>query len=168
VHPYVELAFKAVREYATTGKKTAVPSPLPPEFKKRAGAFVSLKKDGDLRGCIGTLQPTRENLAEEIIENGIAAASRDTRFRPVREDELQDIAISVDVLSPPEDISSEEELDPKIYGVIVTSGLRRGVLLPDLEGVETPEQQIDICKWKVGIPPEAEVSLQRFRVTRYR
>ncbi len=168
MHPYVELAFKAVRNYVTTGKRTAAPSPLPPDFKKLAGAFVSLKKDGNLRGCIGTLSPVRANLAEEIIENSIAAASRDNRFPAVREDELRSLTISVDVLSSAEDISSAEELDPKIYGVIVTSGLRRGVLLPDLEGVDTPEQQIDICKWKAGIPPKAEVTLQRFKVARYR
>lgn len=168
MHHYVELAIKTVREYITSGRETLPPSPLPDDFKKQAGVFVSIKKRGVLRGCIGTLKPICENLAEEIIKNALSAATKDSRFESVEEDELKDLLFSVDVLSEAEDISSVEELDPKVYGVIVTSGFQRAVLLPSLEGVDTPEQQIKICRQKGGIDPDKEINLQRFTVTRYK
>lgn len=134
---------------------------------RRAACFVTLhEKDGCLRGCIGTLTPVYENLAEEITRNAKAAATRDPRFAPVSCEELADLTIHVDVLSEPETISSAAELDVVRYGVIVSSGMRRGVLLPDLDGVTEVAQQIDIARQKAGIRPDETVQLQRFTVTR--
>ncbi|HEV2800962.1 MAG TPA: AmmeMemoRadiSam system protein A [Pyrinomonadaceae bacterium] len=135
---------------------------------QRAACFVSIKTDaGDLRGCIGTVEPTRENLAEELIHNAISAATRDPRFFPVETSELPHLRYSVDVLSPPEP-ARFEELNPKIYGLIVEDAQgRRGLLLPDLEGVETAAQQLQITARKAGISPGADVKLYRFQVRRY-
>jgi AmmeMemoRadiSam system protein A len=133
----------------------------------RAGAFVSLKKDGRLRGCIGTIEPTRPNLAEEIIRNAISSCSRDPRFPPVREEELEGLDISVDVLGEPEPVSSLGQLNPKKYGVIVRSGPRVGLLLPDLEGVDTVEEQLDIARQKAGIPRGEQMEILRFQVKRH-
>lgn len=164
---HIELARRAIFEYVKTGRKISPPDPLPDELKVRAGAFVSLKKHGDLRGCIGTYLPVHENLAEEIIENAISAATRDPRFPPVEEWELEDLDVSVDVLTPPEPVSDVSALDAKRYGVIVKSGWRTGLLLPDLEGVDTPEHQISICMMKAGIRPGEPYDLYRFEVERH-
>ncbi|MFY9133731.1 MAG: AmmeMemoRadiSam system protein A, partial [Bacillota bacterium] len=131
------------------------------------GVFCTLHKRGQLRGCIGTTEPTRRNIAEEIIFNAIAAAVRDPRFEPVAPHELDDIVYSVDVLSPPEPVSGPEELDPQRYGVIVRNGGRVGLLLPNLEGINTVEEQISIARRKAGIGLNAPVELERFEVTRY-
>lgn len=168
MHPYVALAKQTIDEYVRTGHKPAPPNPLPENMAKAAGAFVSLKKEGELRGCIGTIQPVHENLAHEIISNAIAAAVRDPRFPPVAPDELDTLDISVDVLSAPEPVDGPESLDPKRYGVIVAAGQRRGLLLPDIGGVNTAGEQIAICRRKGGIRPDEEVTLQRFTVERYR
>ena len=133
----------------------------------KAGAFVSIHKSDRLRGCIGTFLPTQYCLAEEIIANAVSASTRDPRFDPITEEELEWLEISVDVLGTPEDIESEAELDPKKYGVIVRNGARRGLLLPDLPGVDTVEDQISIAKQKADIGKHEEVSLQRFTVTRH-
>ncbi len=134
-----------------------------------AGAFVSLHKNGQLRGCIGTIMATRETLADEIIENAISASTRDPRFSPVTEDELEELEYSVDVLGETEKISSEKELDVKKYGVIVTKGMRRGLLLPNLDGVDTVEEQLRIAKQKAGLSPEEKgCMLERFEVVRHR
>ena len=147
---------------------TDVPEDLPAELlQRRAGAFVSIHKQGQLRGCIGTIGPTRDCLAREIVENAVSACSRDPRFDPVRPEELKWLEIHVDVLGEPEDISSEAELDVKRYGVIVSSGHRRGLLLPDLDGVDTPEEQVAIARRKGGIGPKEKVRLQRFEVVRH-
>ncbi len=142
---------------------------LPAEMiSRRAGAFVSIHENGDLRGCIGTIAPTRGSLAEEIVSNAIAASTRDPRFMPIGEDELDKLEISVDVLGEAEPIDSPDKLDVKRYGVIVSKGMRRGLLLPDLEGVDTVEDQIDIAKRKAGISPwEEGVELFRFEVVRH-
>ena len=142
---------------------------LPPELRQRAGTFVSLHEFGELRGCIGTFAPQRANVAEEVIDNAIASATRDPRFPPVQPSELDDLEISVDVLSEPEEIHSMAELDPEVYGVIVTdaTGLRRGLLLPALEQVKTAEQQVAIARQKAYIAPGEPVRLYRFRVNRY-
>jgi AmmeMemoRadiSam system protein A len=166
--PQVELAKKTIQTYIRTRKVISPPEDLPDELKGRAGVFVSIKKHGELRGCIGTFEPTQETIAHEIIQNAISSCSRDPRFPPLSEEELGEITISVDILSPPEPISSPEELDPKRYGVIVESGWRRGLLLPDLEGVDTIEQQLSIAKRKAGILDHEEVRLYRFEVKRYR
>ena len=149
-------------------KKPGPPEPIPDEMKKRAGVFVCLKKNNALRGCIGTVEPGRENLAQEIIDNAIAASTADSRFGPVTEDELDSLEITVDVLSPPEEVGDVGELDPTVYGLIVTAGLKRGLLLPAIDGVDSVERQLAICRKKGKIGPDEEVSLQRFTVTRYR
>ena len=135
--------------------------------RDRAGVFVSIHKDGKLRGCIGTFLPTRTCIAEEIIQNAVSAATRDPRFDPVTADELEWLEINVDVLSAPERIRGPEELDVKKYGVIVSSGSRRGLLLPDLDGVDTVEEQVDIARKKGGIRENEPVTLERFEVVRH-
>ena len=166
-HPLVALARKTIENYIREGKTISPPAEMIPEMKERAGVFVSLHRKNALRGCIGTFAPTTENVASEIIRNAIASSTEDPRFPPVAADELGDLEISVDVLSAPEPVSSQSELDPKCYGCIVRSGFRSGLLLPDLEGVDTPEQQIAICKRKAGIDEEEKVDLYRFKVRRY-
>ncbi|MCC6443531.1 MAG: AmmeMemoRadiSam system protein A [Armatimonadetes bacterium] len=166
--PFVDLARRAIEHYVIHRRTLPAPNPLPPEMAGQAGAFVSLhKKDGMLRGCIGTIEPTQPNLAEEIIQNAISAAARDPRFPPVRPDEVADLSLSVDVLSPPEKAHSMDDLDPRRYGAIVRSGYRKGLLLPDLEGVDSPEAQVAICMDKAGISPNEPVELYRFEVKRY-
>lgn len=166
---YVKLARETLETYVKNHKKIDVPEWAPSDFKtKRAGTFVSLKKHGILRGCIGTIGPVRVNIAEEIIYNAISSGTQDPRFPAVREDELKDLDYSVDVLGAPEKISSMEELDVKRFGVIVTSGYRRGLLLPDLEGVDTPEQQVDIALQKAGIGSRDHYEMERFEVIRYK
>lgn len=167
--PHVKLAKAALEQYIRHGRVIDVPDDVPGELKNvRAGAFVCLKAHGDLRGCIGTIEPARQCLAEEIIENTISAAVRDPRFLPVASDELDDIEVTVDVLFPPEPIDGPEHLDPKCYGVIVEHGNKRGLLLPDLDGVDTAEQQIDIARHKAFISRSEPIELYRFKVNRYK
>ena len=165
--PLVCLARESLETYVREGRRPAVIEPLPEEMRFPAGAFVSIKKRGRLRGCIGTITPTQPRLAQEIIENAISAGCRDPRFNPVDESELGDLVYSVDVMGEPETITSIEELDPARYGVIVSHGSRRGLLLPDLEGIETPEEQVAIARQKAGIGPDEPVKLERFTVHRY-
>jgi AmmeMemoRadiSam system protein A len=138
-----------------------------PWLRDRAGIFVSLKKQGELRGCIGTTAPTTPSIVDEIIQNAISAATRDPRFNPVTADELPDLTISVDVLGQPERVESKNDLDPSRYGVIVRKGMRSGLLLPDLDGVDTVDEQWAIVCRKAGISPDSVESIERFRVTRY-
>lgn len=168
--PYVRLARASVESWVRDHRKIRVPDDVPEEMKTtRAGAFVSLHEFGDLRGCIGTIGPTKKSVAEEIISNGISACSRDPRFSQVRAEELPYLEISVDVLSPAERISSPSELDVKKYGVICsTPDGHRGLLLPDLDGVDTVRQQISIACRKGGIDPnDPELILERFEVVRH-
>jgi len=167
-HPLVKLARDTIDAYVKTGKTISIPSYLTDEMKRMAGVFVSIKKHGDLRGCIGTFSPTQPNIAAEVIQNAISAATRDPRFPPITPEELDSLDISVDILTEPEKIASPDELDPKRYGVIVTKGWKKGLLLPDIEGVDTVEEQIYIAKRKAGISPDEEVKLQRFEVKRYK
>lgn len=167
-NPYVSLARSAITRYLKEGRIM----PLPPDLDRslldvQAGAFVTLYKGGMLRGCIGTISPQRPSLAEEIIHNAVASASQDPRFTRVEAEELDDLVISVDVLGTAERISSMAGLDPVRYGVIVTRGYRRGLLLPNLEGVETPQEQVAIALSKAGIHPDEIYELERFEVTRY-
>lgn len=168
--PSVDLARRAVEAWVT--KQESISAELPPESgPARAGVFVSLhQSDGSLRGCLGTLGPTQPTLAAEIIGNAVSAASRDPRFRPVRPDELPDLHISVDVLNEPEEVEGVGALDPRVYGLIVrTEDGRQALLLPDLEGVDTPEQQLRITCRKGHIDPELDrFRLFRFTVTRHR
>ncbi len=165
---YVRLARETIENYIKNGKMISPPNDLPDEMiKQKAGVFVSIKKIGNLRGCIGTFMPTQENIAYEIIKNAISAAVDDPRFPPVTVSEFNDLTISVDVLSSSEEISDISELDPKKYGVIVNSDYKKGLLLPDLEGVDTAEEQVDIAKRKAGIYPGEKIKLYRFEVRRY-
>jgi len=166
--PYVRLARMAIEAFVLRGKRISVPDGLPEEMlTRRAGAFVSIHKFGDLRGCIGTTGPTESCLAEEIISNAISASARDPRFPAIKPEELKWLEISVDVLGEPEKISSKEELDVKKYGVIVESGMKRGLLLPDLDGVDTADQQVDIAMRKGGISRFDNYTLKRFEVVRH-
>lgn len=167
--PYVLLARTSLEHYVKRGKVLEIPDYLPPEMTTLSrGVFVSIKKHGHLRGCIGTISPINSNTAEEIIHNAISAGTRDPRFNPVKEFELKDLVYSVDVLGTPEPANSIDDLDVKRYGVIVTSGYKRGLLLPDLEGVDTPEQQLEIALSKAGIDKNENYSMERFEVIRHR
>jgi AmmeMemoRadiSam system protein A len=162
----VGLARKAVERYILQGK-IFKPRKLTAEMKQRAGVFVSIKKHGELRGCIGTFTPMTANVAQEIVANAISSATQDPRFLPVEASELNDLKYSVDILTEPEPVRNIDELDPRKYGVIVECGYRRGLLLPDLAGVDKVEDQIEICRAKAGISAEEPIRLYRFRVERF-
>ena len=164
---YVALARRTIEAYAR-GEEPELPDGLPEDMlTKKAGTFVSIHENGKLRGCIGTISASCENIAEEILHNAISACSKDPRFDPIKPDELPYLNISVDVLSPAEHIDSPDELDVRRYGVIVTNGYRRGLLLPNLDGVDTVDQQISIAKRKAGIAAYESCELQRFEVVRH-
>jgi hypothetical protein len=168
MHPLVKLAKNTVELYIREGKVLQMrEEDLTPEMREQAGVFVCLKVRGTLRGCIGSFQPTESDVAHEVVQNAVSAATQDPRFQMVRINELDTLEYSVDVLTPPERIHDSRELDPRRYGVIVRSGGRRGLLLPDLEGVDTVEYQISIAMQKAGIPPGTPVELSRFEVKRY-
>lgn len=167
MHPLVKLAKAAVEAYVTKGETISSPSELIPEMRENAGVFVSIKKHGELRGCIGTFMPTCGNVAEEIIRNAICAATQDPRFERISKDEMDDLVFSVDVLTPPQEVKNLKELDPEKYGIIVSKGMRKGLLLPDLEGVETVEEQIRISRLKAGIMDNEDVKIFKFEVRRY-
>ena len=166
MHPIVELAKETVEKYVRD-REVPRPRKLTPEMREKAGVFVSIHKRGQLRGCIGTFQPTRPNVAEEIISNAISSATRDYRFSPVTPEELPELTYKVDILTKPELAKSKDELDPKKYGVLVEYGGKRGLLLPDLEGVDSIDQQIEIASAKGGILPDEPVKLYRFEVRRF-
>ncbi len=170
--PHVRLARKTLERYVTKGEKPSQNDirefEAAGELSGRAGVFVSLKKFGALRGCIGTTEPTKSSIAEEIAQNAISAGTRDPRFPPVTPDELPYLDYSVDVLGEAEPVSSAGELDPSVYGVIVEKDHRRGLLLPDLEGVDTVKMQLSIACRKAGIDPIEEYAISRFTVKRYR
>ncbi|NCC67035.1 MAG: AmmeMemoRadiSam system protein A [Clostridia bacterium] len=165
---YVRLARLSVETFVKTRQSASLPADVSEKLmSRRAGVFTTLHKNGQLRGCIGTTAPTTANVALEILQNGISACSQDPRFPTVTEEELPFIVYSVDVLGTPEDIVSPAQLDVKRYGVIVSCGDRRGLLLPDLDGVDSVEEQIAIARRKGGISPGEEVRLQRFEVVRH-
>jgi AmmeMemoRadiSam system protein A len=165
-HPVVELAKETVESYIREGKRLK-PGELTPEMREQAGVFVSLHKHGQLRGCIGTFEPKEKNVAEEIIANAISSATGDPRFSPVTVSELDDLEYSVDILTKPEPVTDISQLDHKEYGVIVESGWKKGLLLPDLEGVDSVDEQIAICRLKAGIQVDEPVKLYRFQVKRF-
>lgn len=165
--PIAKLARRTVETFIKEGDTPRLEE-LTPEMKEKAGVFVSIHKLGELRGCIGTFEPTQANVAEEIIANAISSATRDPRFPPIAPGELKDLDYSVDVLTHPEPVDSKDQLDPGKYGVIVQCGYRRGLLLPDLDGVDSADFQIDICRQKAGIMSDEPVKLYRFEVKRYR
>ncbi len=166
---FVRLARAVIEAWIGARKKLPLPADLPAELlDRRAGVFVSLHREGRLRGCIGTIRPVRGCIAEEIAANAVSAATEDPRFPPVGPEELESLEISVDVLSAPEEIASRAELDVKRYGVIVSKGSRSGLLLPDLDGVDTVDEQVSIALRKAGIPErEHGVRLERFEVVRH-
>lgn len=166
---YVKLARESLEYYLKNNSIMDVPDNLPDEMtKNKAGVFVSLHKDGELRGCIGTIYPSKNNIAEEIIRNAVSAGTEDPRFYPVEINELDDIVYSVDVLTKPEVVKSKDNLDAKKYGVIVRSGYKSGLLLPDLDGVDTVDQQISIALRKAGIAPDEKYTIERFEVVRHK
>jgi AmmeMemoRadiSam system protein A len=171
-HPLVDLARKTIEQYVSGGTTPAPPLALVKEMAYSAGAFVTIHRRGQLRGCIGTIQPTCENVVQEVIQNAVSAASRDPRFSPVRCEELDDLDIKVDVLGEPERVHSLDELDIKRYGLIVqseTQPWKRGLLLPDLEGIDCVEKQVYWTRYhKAGITdPDEPVQMYRFEVKRY-
>lgn len=167
-HPYIELARKSIEYFLLEGKILPVPDEITDDFKMKAGVFVSLKKYGSLRGCIGTFAPTKDNIYLEIVQNSVSSATSDPRFPPVSIDELKDIDISVDILTPAELVKDVNDLDPKKYGIIVAKGHKRGLLLPDLKGIDTIQEQIHIAKMKAGIKPEDDdFDIYKFTVKRY-
>ncbi|MGI6712283.1 MAG: AmmeMemoRadiSam system protein A [Bacillota bacterium] len=163
----VALARRTLETYVQKGEIGDPPSDLSELFSKQAGVFVSIKKHGQLRGCIGTILPVQSNVAKEIMENAISAGTRDPRFEPVGPEELDDLIYSVDILSPPEPISGIKQLDPHKYGVIVKHGNKSGLLLPNLEGIDSPQEQVDIAMRKAGIRQGEPVEMERFEVVRY-
>ncbi len=169
MHPYVEIAKKAVEEYARYKKLPSMPKTISTELQKKAGVFVCLKKLGNLRGCIGTFSPANDNLYLEITKNAVSAANEDPRFEPIQKDELQDIEYSVDVLSEPVKVNDISELNHMKYGIIVIKGFRKGLLLPDIEGITSVAEQLRIAKLKAGIDPsDDDVMIFKFMVQRYK
>lgn len=175
-NPYVKLARRAIEEKIETGKQLEFQDYVEEihdenwvqEVKEtKAGAFVSLYKNQELRGCIGTLEPLEDHVGEEIIKNALEAAFFDPRFVPLEKEELQELSLSVDVLGEKEPVETLEDLDPGKYGVVVEHQGKRGVLLPDLEGVDTPEKQLDIAAKKAGIMEGEKMTVYRFEVFRY-
>lgn len=166
-----KLARESIKQFLETGKYLKPENILGIDkkfLKERAGVFVSIHlKNGKLRGCIGTFLPTKKNIAQEVIHNAVAAAIRDYRFYPVVKDELSNIEISVDVLGKPESVNSKNELDHKKYGIITKCGQKTGLLLPDIDGVNSVKHQLQICCAKANILPDEPFKIERFRVTRY-
>jgi AmmeMemoRadiSam system protein A len=168
-HPLVQLAWATIKAYVREGRVLRPEEAPVPIEGKPAGVFVTLhtRSTGELRGCIGTIEPTQPSLAQEVIHNAISAATRDPRFPPVAPHELDDLVIDVSVLYPPEPIASLDQLDPKQYGVIVQRGPRRGLLLPDIPGIDDARTQVALARQKAWIGPDEPVQLFRFRVDKY-
>jgi len=169
MNPLVLLAKQAAETYIEEKKVIPVPKDFPKEFlTRRAGVFVTIEKEGRLRGCIGTYLPVQGNIGEEVIHNAISAAAEDYRFGVIKKTELPHLSYTVYILKKPEKISDISELDPKKYGVIVRSGAKSGLLLPDLDGVNTVAEQISICCQKGGIYlKEKNIEIQKFTVEKY-
>lgn len=166
---YVRLARRSLESYILHNKRIDKPKDLSKEVvNQKAGVFVSLKMKGQLRGCIGTIAATTDSIADEIIQNAISAGLEDPRFSPVSSDELAELEYSVDILGASEPIKSIRELDTQKYGVIVSNGYKRGLLLPNLEGINTPEEQVNIALKKAGIKPTESYQMERFEVVRHK
>lgn len=172
MNPYTNLAKESVETYIKKGNTISLLRDLPKEFlEKKAGTFVTIEKQGKLRGCIGTFIPTRENMAQEIIHNAIAAATEDYRFGRIKREELPDLSYTVYVLNRLEQVGNVRELNPKKYGIIIkTAGdpIKSALLLPNLEGINTVEEQISIACQKGGIDPKNErIAVLRFTAEKY-
>jgi len=168
VHPLVKLAIRSAEYFIKTGKPLACPDPLPESLKQNAGVFVSIKKHGSLRGCIGTVKPKYKNLAEEVIQNALLAASQDPRFDSIQQRELPSLTFSVDVLTPLEKIKNLEGHDIKQLGLLVQGQEKQGLLLPDLENIKSAEQQLKVCLQKGGFSDGDQYELYRFKVKRFK
>lgn len=167
-HLFIRLAYQAIETYLTSGQIMAPPRPLPPELEDQGAVFVSLHlADGQLRGCRGTTAPNQPNLAEAVIHTAIASATDDPRFPPMTAAELPGLQIKVDVLSPIEPVTDLSQLDEKIYGVLIQSGYRRALLLPDIPSVDSVPRQLELVRRKAGLSPTEPVEMYRFTVTRY-
>lgn len=168
MHPLVKLAIRSVEYFLKTGKPLPCPDPLPKDLKQNAGTFVSIKKKGALRGCIGTMVPKYRNLAEEIIQNALRAANQDPRFDPVEKGELPDLTFSVDVLTPLEKIENIKEHDIKKFGLLVKGNGNQGLLLPDLDIIKSADHQLKVCLKKGGFKENDTYELFRFEVKRFK
>jgi AmmeMemoRadiSam system protein A len=173
-HSLVKLARRAIELYVVEGRRPAPPpsEESSPDMQRQAGAFVTIRRRGRLRGCIGTIRPVCDSVADEVIQNAISAATRDPRFPPLRRDELEELEVKVDVLGEPELVHDLDQLDPKRYGLIIQSTRhpsRRGLLLPDLEGIDTVEQQVYHTRYYKALitDPDEPVQMFRFEVKRY-
>lgn len=167
-HPFVILARRAIKTYLATGQISARPEPLPREMLQPGAVFVSLHlANGLLRGCRGTITPTEPTLADAIIKTAVASATDDPRFVPMTLAEMEGLDIKVDVLSPLEAVSDLSELDEKKYGVLIQSGSRRALLLPDIQAVDSVPRQLELVRKKAGLSPDEPAELYRFTVTRY-
>lgn len=168
MHPIIALVQKSIQLYLETGRTLAVPADLPVFMQEPRAVFVTLHTaDGYLRGCRGTLTPTEPNLADAVIKTAIASATDDPRFPPMSLRETAGLQIKVDVLGPLEPVTDASQLDEKVYGVVIQSGARRAVLLPDIAGVDSVPRQLELVRKKAGIGPDEPVTLYRFTVTRY-
>ncbi len=168
MHPFIALAHKTIKTYLETEQIIPSPDPLPETMTEPGAVFVSLHSaNGQLRGCRGTITPTKPTLAEAIIHTAIASATDDPRFPPMSIDEMEGLQIKVDVLSPMEPVSDISTLDEKIYGVLIQSGRHRAVLLPDIAAVDSVSRQLELVRHKAGLSPDEPADLYRFTVTRY-
>jgi len=171
LHPLVKLAAEAIATYLSGQGVIDPPETLfaeMPEARMRAGVFVCLKREGELRGCVGTTEPAHVTLAVEVIQNAIGSATRDPRFAPVQESELDDLEISVDVLGPAELVLDLSGLDHRRYGIILQSVTRHSVLLPDIDGVNSVAEQMEVARKKAGLGADDPVEIRRFQVKRYK
>ncbi len=169
-HPLVTVASEAIRVFVEEQRELDLSVESSTEILRTtpsSGVFVCLKRAGELRGCIGTTEPTKPTLLEEVISNAIAAATRDPRFPPVQSSELEELRVSVDVLSRPELVTDFTLLDHRRYGVVARAGGKHGVLLPDIEGIYSVEEQLTVVRQKAGLAAEEVAEFFRFEVTRY-
>lgn len=170
-HPLVKLAAEAITTFLSDQRVIEPPITLfieMPDAQVPAGVFVCLKRQGELRGCVGTTEPVQTTLAKEVIENAIGSATRDPRFPPVERSELHELEISVDVLGPSAPVLDLSELDHRRYGIILRSGFRHSVLLPDIEGINSVDEQMDIARKKACLGANDPVEIRRFEVKRYK
>ena len=167
MHHLVKLAIRSAEHFIGTGKPLTCPDPFPEYLKQNAGVFVSIKKQGSLRGCIGTITPKYKNLAEEVIQNALLAASQDPRFNPIQQRELSSLIFSVDVLTPLEKIENLQGHNIKQLGLLVQGEGKQGVLLPDLENIKSAEQQLKVCLKKGGFNSLDTYEIFRFEVKRF-
>jgi AmmeMemoRadiSam system protein A len=158
-----DLGRRAIETYLRSRQLIEPPEPIPIEWQAPSAAFVTLRKHGEMRGCVGSTQPTEATAAHELIRYAIASAVRDPRFDPVRLDEVPQLTIRVQLLGPAEPITDISHLDPASYGIVVRSGERQALLLPGIEEIHTPEQQLRAACQKAGIDPHAALQLERFR-----